>query len=168
MKKVLVLSLSLVLVLGMSRYVFSENYTAMLSSGPGITNAVGHDPTYYLSYPTNKYIHICGGDVGIWFYVSSVGLQSSFQQSSSREVYIDQYEKDSNSHTCSRKYVGYFGQMNGLNCPVSYGNTYTNPSTIENDGGVEMNCSFKVTAIAGDTSTAVPAGLIPYRHWIVD
>ena len=52
MKKVFVLSLSLVLVLGMSRYVFAENYTAMLSSGPGITNAVGYDPTYYLSYQT--------------------------------------------------------------------------------------------------------------------
>ena len=40
--------------------------------------------THPLSYSTNVYSHLCGGDMGVWFYSNSVGLQSSFVKESGR------------------------------------------------------------------------------------
>ena len=40
-----------------------------------------------------------------------------------------------------------------------------NSGTIEDDGTVELYFKYKVGKIYGDTSTAVPSGIMKYAHW---
>ena len=68
--------------------------------------------------------------------------------------------------TKTRQYQGHFDNNNiGSYQPTYFTLTYTNSGTIEDDGTVELYFKYKVGKIYGDTSTAVPSGIMKYAHW---
>lgn len=166
MKKKLryILSVCIILSLCMSITAFAENTTTMKSSPSATAGSYKTDSTYNLAY-SSSYSHVCGGDIGTWFYTSSVGLQSGFYRSSSRKLYVDLYEKDDSSTSKARSYTGTFSEENGVYRPRVYSITYTNSSEVESDGRLELFIKFKVGTNSQDKSTAVPSGLFNYKFW---
>lgn len=166
MKKATVWILSAILMLGLCQSAKAEHTSGFLRSSSGSSWQVGVDPQRSVSYST-IYDHVCGGDVGVWFYTSQAGLQSGFKRDYSRTVSVYQYEKDNASQTHANTYIGYFGMYGSLYVPVGYSHTYTYPADIENDGAVELYIKFIVGIISGDKTDALPQGLLYYKHWVV-
>lgn len=108
---------------------------------------------------------VYGGDVGVSFYATSVGMPVSFVRSSDRTIDIELKEKDPFSNCVVRQYVGYFSIKNGLYRVPTYTTTYTNAGCVEDNSVLELYMRFKVNTISGDTSKNVPEGLIIYEMW---
>lgn len=140
-----------------STYMYSEAATA------GVWKT---EPSAAIQYSAS-YGHVCGGDVGTYFYYNNVGLQSSFIKTTSRKAYIDLYEDDPVFDDCAKKYEASFATVNGYYSPTYFSTPYTNDASMENDGVAELFLKFKIETISGDTSTSIPAGLLYYRHWTV-
>lgn len=114
------------------------------------------------------YSHLCGGDVGVWYIDSGIGLQNSFVTSTDRYMYVNLYEEDTGlfaSDDLCREYGLNFAVVNGIYKPHYVYTDYTNASSIEDDANVELYIKHKVMTISGDTSTAVPWGLTYYKIW---
>ena len=109
---------------------------------------------------------VCGGDVGAYFYTSSVGLQNSFVKDPNRKVDVEIRESDSGSNAHARTRRGTFKYKNGIYAPSIWEYTYTNPATIEYDSCPELYLRWKVYTVSGDTSTSVPAGIMNYSVWV--
>lgn len=110
---------------------------------------------------------LCGGDVGVYFYTTSVGLQDSFVKSTSRKVIAHVKEYDSStSNTLARTREGTFGMVNGYYRPQIWGYTYTNSNMIESDSTAELRLVWKVESVSGDTSTSIPSALMKYSLWV--
>ncbi len=165
MKRLIAFTLSVLMIFGLCLTASAEHTHTLTNSTSGSSGAWINQPTMNLAYSSDLYDHVCGGDVGIWFYTSNVGLQSGFIQSVFRVAYFEQYEKDGNSEIKTRDYRANFGTNGTLYQPVGYSNTYTNGSSIEDDGVVELYFKYWVTTVWQDTSNAVPAGLFYYTHW---
>ena len=166
MKKTLIaVLLSCVLLAGLSFSSAAEVSHTPVFCTSGTAGQWTEQPAHNLTY-SSSYDHLCGGDVGLWFYYTTVGLQASFVQSTSRVVDLEQFEKDSSGSTKTRHYQGHFDNNNiGSYQPTYFTLTYTNSGTIEDDGTVELYFKYKVGKIYGDTSTAVPSGIMKYAHW---
>ena len=163
-RKGLAFILSVMLVLGLSVTASAEVTHTITDSVAGTSNSWVSEPVKNLTY-SSIYNHVCGGDVGIWFFVANIGLQASFVQSTNRIVYFEQYEKDGNSQVKCKDYRAYFGMNGSYYRPVSYSNTWTNSATIEDDGTVELYFKYWVCAVSGDSSSAIPQGFFRYTHW---
>ena len=94
MKKATVWILSAILMLGLSQTVKAEHTSVFMMSSRGSAGQMVTDPQRSVSYST-IFDHVCGGDVGVWFYTSQEGLKAGFMRDYSRTVNIYQYEKDS-------------------------------------------------------------------------
>lgn len=109
---------------------------------------------------------VYGGDVGIWFYSTSVGLQASFDKDTSRRVYIECRETDSVTNTLARRYYAQFTVgADGLYRPRNYSISTTTTSLLEDDGDLELYMRFMVETDEDDTSKSVPTGLLRYKFW---
>lgn len=165
MKKMMLGLLCAVLVLGVCQTVEAENTTAQYLSGPATAGQLKNDGLHSLAWSTNMYDHICGGDTGVWFYVSENQLSDSFTKSTSRKIYIYQYEADEADNAQCRSYVAHFLSPDSCNAPTAYTNPNINSMTVETDGSLELFIMFRVTTDPGDYSTAVTSGLLKYRFW---
>ena len=165
MKKAMLGLLCAVLVLGVCQTAEAENTTAQYLSGPATAGQLKNDGLHSLAWSTNLYDHICGGDTGVWFYTSPNQLSPNFAKSTSRKIYIYQYEADEADNAHCRTYVASFETPNLRNVPTSYANPYTNSMTVETDGSLELYIMFRVTTDPGDYSTAVTSELLKYRFW---
>ena len=167
MKKTIAVFLSAILMVGLCfcNTTRAEHYLDRMMSSSGTAGQWISDYSQCFAYSSNIYDHLCGGDMGVWFYTSQNGLPPGFKTLTSRRVYIEQYEIDPSSSTIANEYTGYFGTYDNKNVPVSYSCTYTNSSSLEDDGAVELYIKFKVTTNWGDSSNSVPVGLLYYRHW---
>ena len=163
MKTMKALLLCVTLVIGLCCSVNAEQYlNQFIMSSSSTTGTWKQDPQQSITYST-IYDHVCGGDVGVWFYTTQNPLRDWYVPSPDRVVYIYQYERDNSTVSLCKTYTGYFTTYE----PTSYGNYYVNSGTVEDDGTAELFIEFLVTAIAGDGSNAVPSGLLYYRHWTV-
>ena len=165
MKKTIAIFLSLIMVMGICNVAKAENYYDKVFS-TGATAGQWHSEAAQTIGYSSGYTHVCGGDVGVWFYAHSVGLHSSFVNTSARNVYVSLLETDPYSSTYAKDYTGYFSGS-GINRPTSWANTYTNGAMIEDDGYVELLIAFLVTTMSADKSTAVDAELLYYRIWVI-
>ena len=158
-------------VLSMFNVSFAQTTTSIWNS-PACTAG-----TWWSGYSEDEVISLTGtnstvygGDVGIYFYSSSVGMPSSFNYSSSRTALIELKEDDDssgNTNEPARKYTGYFRvDSSGLYRITSYANTYTNSNAIETNRTVELYMRIKVGVLSGDTSKNVPNGLFKYKIWV--
>ena len=144
-----------------------ETSTSLYQSTEG-TSAQWHtEPVKYLTSP--DLTNICGGDMGMWFYAPSVGLQDSFVKSNNRKAYFEcyEYDKTTGNADMARKYTASFGTAsNGICAPASFSGTYVNTNIVESDSGLELYMRYKVNKVSGDTSTTVKAGIIKYCYWV--
>lgn len=148
-----------------SNVVFAAKTTGYKYTSSATAGAFKSESEYSLSY-SSSYSYVCGGDIGVYYYANSVGLQNSFVRTN-RNVYIELYENDVLSSTIVRKYTGSFKTVDGVYRPKVYSTTYTNTSKIEDDGTIELKIKHKVETNTGDTSTSIPAGLLKYKFWTV-
>lgn len=117
---------------------------------------------------TTSYGQVYGGDVGMYFYETSVGMPKSFVKSNSRTVEFELKENDpGNTNEVARKYIGYFEtRTDGIYQPVRYSISYTNCDCIESNSTVELYYRMKVDTISGDSSKNVPSGIAKFKYWI--
>ena len=165
MKKVISLIIVCTVLSGFSMTVCADKIyeTSKHDTSVGIAGANMEDLEYKV---TTKLSYLCGGDVGVYLYTTSVGLQSSFVKSTSRTVTTEMREYDSSTkYTNARTRKGTFGMVNGYYRPKMWGYTYTNPGTVESDSTAEFRLYWKVQEISGDTSTSIPKGLLRYSFW---
>lgn len=144
----------------------SETTTLLFQSTEGTVKEWHTESTKNLTSPTLT--NICGGDMGMWFYTPSIGLQDSFAKVTSRKAYIECYEYDgtSSADDLARKYTATFATANGIYAPKTFSVTYTNSNGIEGHAGLELYMKYKVTAHDDDTSTTVRAGIFNYLYWV--
>ena len=129
------------------------------------------EPTHTLQSSQEQ---VCGGDTGVWFYSTNVGLAPSFVQSTSRKAYIHYYEDDSdtlghhNNDNLVKKYTATFSitGTEKYNRPYYFEETYNAGKTIiEYSGDLVLYIKIKVESLSDDLSTYIPNGLIKYRYW---
>lgn len=111
---------------------------------------------------------VYGGDVGMYFIQSSVGLRSDFYRSSDRKAFFQLKEEDpgDDENELVREYTGYFDTAStGLYQITAIGNTYTNSDCIEGNSLVELYIRMKVQVNARDTTKVVTKGLIKCQIW---
>lgn len=111
---------------------------------------------------------VYGGDMGIWFYTPTTGLQSSFKRDLSRTAYMSCYESDGseNNDCLARKYEARFKIVDDMYYPASFKITYTSTALMEGHSTIEPFMRFKIATVSGDTSKAVPKGILRYQYWV--
>lgn len=113
--------------------------------------------------------NVCGGDVGIWFYSVTNGMQASFVRSDSRKAYIECYENDydTSEDDFAREYTATFAtDSKGIYAPSYFKITDTYSDGIEGHAGVELYMKYKINTVWGDDSTSVPIGIFNYQFWL--
>ncbi len=165
-KRIIAIVLSVMIVMVSAASVYAVNTTGYYYTGSMSTLHWNTEPTIDLDY-SSVYSYVCGGDVGAYFYDTSVGLQGSFIQSSSRLANVMVYEIDTpSSEILARRYQANFYVDEDMNYrPNYFANVYTNSAQIENDGQVELYMMIYISTVSGDTSSSVPSGLIKYKYW---
>lgn len=175
MRKIKKIIMSLVLigvmVIGMCGAVSAKTTTGVWNSPKTTAGSwwSGYDNDDITSL-TGTSSSIYGGDVGVYFYASSVGMPNGFIRSSNRTGEIELKEDDSSwfdENETARKITGYFAYDNsGRYRMTSYKITYTNSSCIEPNKTVELYLRIKINTISGDTTKNVPEGLFGYQLWV--
>ena len=170
-KRIISLALIGVMVVGMCGTVSAKTTTAVWDS-PKTTagswwSGYDNDDITSLSGTSSS---LYGGDVGVYFYTSSVGMPNGFVCSTSRTGEIELKEDDGswfNENETARKTTGYFAYDNsGRYRMTSYKITYTNSSCIESNKTAELYLRIKINTISGDTTKNVPEGLFGYQLWV--
>ncbi|MCR5743032.1 MAG: hypothetical protein K6F92_04785 [Lachnospiraceae bacterium] len=120
-------------------------------------------------YPTTStsLATIGGGDAGVYFHYTSVGLQASFVRDYSRTMLVETWEYDniiSKKHF--KDYTGTFGLSNGYYRPCSWSYSTLVNGQIEDNNCAEIYLVWKVNPVSGDSSTSVPAMLLKYQLWV--
>lgn len=107
------------------------------------------------------------GDVGIYFYRTSVGLPESFIYSTERTGTIELMEEDAwSSSDLVAIYTGSFStNSDGLYRMNTYGRTYDSSVGIESDSEVDLYLVVEIERMGQDTSRNVPASLFAYTVW---
>lgn len=161
-KSLIAFAMTLVIMaFSVSAYAVTES--SHYTSTAGTAGSFRQENTY--SVTSTTLATLGGGDIGVYFYSTSIGLQSSFVRSNSRTVTAKVYEEDtSGTHVRTRE--GTFTTVNGLYRPTLWSYTYTNSGTVEGDPTAELYLTWKVSKISGDTSVSVPAGLMEYSFWV--
>lgn len=164
-KKSICVILSMCLLLGtltVSAETVSPDY---LYSSAGTAGMWNYESTS--SVQSNLLSSLYGGDVGVYFYIPSVGLQGSYIRDLSRKAMLFYYEDDGNN---SQKYIGKkeatFAVYNNLYIPYYWTHIESTSDLIESDNTAEMHIVWAITKNLGDTSSAVPAGLLKYKFWV--
>lgn len=144
---------------------FAE-HTSVLRSSSEATAGSWESETSSAINATNSDVY--GGDVGVNFYYTPVGLNPSFDQTSNRTIIAQVYENDYlQGSTKAREIEGSFGFSGGYYRPCYWGPyTYTKTSKIEGDGRVELYLDWKVQSLSSDTSSALNEGLLSYKLWV--
>ncbi len=141
----------------MSRYLTSPAATAGVWKGCEIATL------------TSTLGHVCGGDVGIWFYSTNVGLQPSFVRSDSRKCYMNCWacdDYDEEYYRFCKAHEATFQEVNGLYRPsIGHRDFDINPGMVDDDSDLELYMAFYVEPLPGDYSNSVPAGLLEYAFW---
>ena len=166
-KRIIAIVLSVMIVMVTAASVYAVNTTGYYYTGSMSTLYWSSEPKINLNYSSPLFGYVCGGDVGAYFFDTSIGLQGSFIQSSSRLANVMLYEYDSpNSEILARRYQANFYVDDDMNYrPNYFANVYTNADAIENDGQVELYMMIYISPLSGDTSSSVPAELIKYKYW---
>ncbi len=164
-KKVFALMMS-VCFIGMSIVPSSAlNYSSYCHSGAATAGTWKTESSASVNY-SSSLPHICGGDVGTYFYFYSVGLPSSFDYTTGRYAFFEIYENDVlHADVFARSYQATFSVNNGYYRPTTFIVTATSKDKIEDDGAAELYMKWFVYTMPGDTSTAIPANLLYYRYW---
>ena len=162
----LVVALMMAALLVPKYTVHAETVSAQYESKTGTINSYTYEPTVYVTSSTLG--NISGGDVGIYYYQPSAGMQNSFVQSTNRTVTAKIYEYDSTGGTTqlARTRVGTFGFYGSLYAPRFWSYTYTYGGEIEGDSCAELRHSWIIGPISGDTSVSVPKKIMKYRYWV--
>lgn len=109
---------------------------------------------------------IYGGDAGIWFFYTNVGLQASFYRDDTRVCRMECWESDNDKADWVRTHTCTFGMSNGYYRPAyNHKDLEVSDQKIESDGTLELYMVFKVNTHPNDTSRNVPKGLISYCFW---
>lgn len=111
---------------------------------------------------------VYGGDVGMNFIQSSVGLPESFYRMKDRVVYFELKDEDPgyDENELVREYVGIMDTgSTGLYQIIGVRNSYTNSDCIEGNSIVELYIRMKVEVHDKDDSRTVPKGLIRCQFW---
>lgn len=108
---------------------------------------------------------IYGGDAGIWTYIASVGLSTSFHRSTSRYATYQCLEQDVFESLHFRTYKAKFEDVNGLYRPHTTSVTYVSSDLIEGSSGLELYMKYYIDEHANDTSDYIPEGLFAYKFW---
>ena len=171
-KKLLATIISAVLlIVSMLSTVFAANYdTTPIFDSP--QNTAG---TWWSGYDNDMFYgvncsssDVYGGDVGMRFIQSSVGLPASFYRMKNRVVYFELKEEDPgyDENELVREYVGIMGTgSTGLYQILGTRNTYTNSNCIEGNSIVELYIRMKVQVHNKDAGRTVTKGLIRCQFW---
>lgn len=165
-KRGLIIVIMMAALLAPKYTVCAETVSAQYESKTGTINTYTYEPT--ISVTSSTLGNISGGDVGIYYYQPSAGMQTSFVQSTSRTVTARVYEYDSSegSAQLSRTRVGTFGFYGSLYAPKFWSYTYTYTGMIEDDNRAELRHSWIIGSISGDESVSVPKKIMKYRYWV--
>ncbi len=112
---------------------------------------------------------VCGGDVGIWFYDTPVGLQMSFYRSNTRKCYMNLWACDDFDeeyyHFC-KAHEATFTMVGEYYRPATGHRDFDiNPGVVDDDSNLELYMAFYIEPHSRDTSISVPAGLLLYAFW---
>ena len=148
----------------------AEKLSAYIYSSAATTGSwySGYDTDTFYNM-SSSFSEVYGGDVGMYFYTTSVGMSKAYVRSNSRTVEIQLKEEDPgcNENELVRKYIGYFStKSDGIYQPTTFSCTYTNPECVENNSIVELYYRMNVDRIGGDTSRNVPSGILRFKFWI--
>ena len=166
MKKQLALCLTAAMVISTTSVVLAEHTSEYRYSSEGTSDSWSSETSSAIRATNNN---VYGGDVGVNYYYTAVGLAESFVRTTNRRIITQVYENDYwGGHTKARQKEGNFGMSNGYYRPCTWdtGYAYTNKSCIESDGEVELYLDWKVYSVSGDTSSALNAGLLKYKLWV--
>lgn len=169
MKRKISVMLSLMLIMGMSlgtvHIASAKQETQIKYSSAATAGKWNTESTQFICYGW-QLDHICGSDVGVWFYPARFGLSEQMHKSG-RVVYINQYQDRTLFDRKVSSYTGNFGTYNGMYVPVSFARTYTNTSEIARtpDRCVDLYIEFQVPKHSQDSSTAITWGLLQYSFW---
>jgi hypothetical protein len=145
----------------------TEVTSSVIESSGGTAGVWMTEATHSLTSRTLT--NVCGGDVGIWFYSVTNGMQASFVRSDSRKAYIECYENDYNTSEddLAREYTATFATDGaGIYAPSYFRITDTYSQGIEGQAGVELYMKYKINTVWGDDSTSVPIGIFNYQFWV--
>lgn len=141
-KKILVSMLIAIFVVGSAISVSAREKLSNYIESSAVTagswySGYDNDNFYNMS---SSFKEVYGGDVGMYFYTTSVGLSKAFVKKNTR--------------------------TDGIYQPTTYTCTYTNPECVENNSIVELYYRMYVDRISGDTSRNVPRGISKFKYWI--
>lgn len=145
----------------LSEYIYSHDATA----GSWYS---GYDDNEFYRL-TTSYKEVYGGNVGMYFYGTSIGMPKAFVKSTSREIVFQLKEEDpgNDENELVRTYVGHFGtRTNGTYQPVCIVKHYVNDECIENNSTVELYYRMYVGKVSGDTTRYVPSCIARFKYWI--
>lgn len=170
-KKILVSMLIAIFVVGSAISVSAREKLSNYIESSAVTagswySGYDNDNFYNMS---SSFKEVYGGDVGMYFYTTSVGLSKAFVKKNTRTVVIQLKEEDpgNDENELVRTYVGHFStRTDGIYQPTTYTCTYTNPECVENNSIVELYYRMYVDRISGDTSRNVPRGISKFKYWI--
>ena len=151
---------------------FTLIVSAISTSGiiASATLKTGQDTNFSQITMTSSYDVPSSGDVGGYFYKTSVGMPESFVQSTNRRGNFTLIEKDTifSANDIAAYYTGYFSiNSSGLYRMNSYSRIdLTAPIDIDDTNTVELFLQVNIDAINGDSSNNVPSGLFNYQFWI--
>lgn len=167
MKKIVKKSARIVIVTLVTAILFSvvafATETGILYTAAGISGNWKDETSHSL---TSVSTSVYGGDVGLYTYVSSVGLPNSFVYNASRPTYGKLYENDAFNDDLAREFSYGYGYQNGIYTINTLGTIYTNSAKIEVDSNVELYLSFFVSQVTGDQTRNVPTNLYKYKIWV--
>lgn len=118
---------------------------------------------------TASNIYVYEGDVGMYFYMTGVGLSSAFVPASGRTVEIQLMEGDEgdNASETAGTYRGYFNYNSSGDYAITrFFQDASGSECIETNNIVELYIRAKVNTVSGDTSIYVPANLFQYEMWV--
>ena len=159
-RKLIALLLMLSIILP-STMASAENHTDYFYSNAGTAGQYQSQPFKTITSSTLDSLY--GGDVGVWFFYNAVGLQGSYVQSSSRTINLNSYAENG---VGARAYIGTFSTVSGYYRPSYISLSYTGQNLLSNTSTAHLQLCYKVNTMPGDTSQAVPQGLICYQFWV--
>lgn len=131
----------------------------------------GYDEDEFVSM-TSVNNKIYGGDGGLTFYTSSVGLPAGFERSLNRYVTIELKEEDSgagNDNEIMCRYKTKFSTNNYTGAYLMVPPTkpeYVNGELVETNKVAEMYIRFRIDKLTNDKTKNVPEGVFIYQYWL--
>lgn len=170
-KIIIAISITALLIASMICTAYAVNCVPV----PAFDSPVNTAGTWWSGYDEDEiygvncsYTDVYGGDVGLYFIESSVGLPNSFYRTTERDAFFELKEDDpgDDENELVREYTGHFNTTTtGLYQITTITNTYTNSDCIEGNSIVELYIRMYVQRNSNDTSRNVSGGLIKCQFW---